>query len=32
MIAAMEEAKRTTTQEITIPAIAHPLKPLELYE
>jgi len=28
----MEEAKRTTTQEITIPAIAHPLKPLELYE
>jgi len=28
----MEEAKRTTTQEITIPAIAPPLKPLELYE
>jgi len=28
----MEEAKRTTTQEITIPAIAPPLKQLELYE
>jgi hypothetical protein len=32
MIAAIEAAARATTQAITIPAIAPPLKPLELFE
>jgi hypothetical protein len=32
MIAAIEAAAKTTTQAITIPAIAPPPKPLELFE